>query len=130
MAAWMSFAGVLSVGTGLSHAIGRTIGARWNIPHGITSCLTLAEVMKVEARKSPDRLALIARAEGRRVEGLRLEEATLQAAIGVAELVEELGLRKRLRDYDIKREDLPGIARESAPADDYDRVLQLLEAVY
>src|SRR5207245_11101094 len=37
MAAWMSYAGPISVGTGLSHAIGRVIGARYDIPHGITS---------------------------------------------------------------------------------------------
>lgn len=126
----MSFAGVLSVGTGLSHAIGRTIGATWNIPHGITSCLTLAEVMKIESAKSPERLALIARAEGRRIDGLRLEEAALQAVIGVAELVHELGLRKRLRDYGVRREDLPDISRQSAPDDEYDRVLRVLEAIY
>jgi len=69
MAAWMSFAGVQSVGTGLSHAIGRVIGATWDIPHGITSCLTLAEVMRHQARKYPDRLALIAKAEGKTRKG-------------------------------------------------------------
>ncbi len=129
MAAWMSFAGVLSVGTGLSHAIGRTIGATWNIPHGITSCLTLAEVMRIEASRSPERLVLIAKVAGRKLEGLGQREAALEASVGVSELVRALGLSKRLRDYGITRDDLPGIARESAGSEDYARALRVLEAI-
>jgi maleylacetate reductase len=112
LAAWMSDAGVVSVGTGLSHAIGRVIGASWNIPHGITSCLTLSEVMRMEASRSPERLALIAKAEGRNIEGVSVEKAALQAADGVSELVSGLGLSKRLRDYGIRKDDLQGIARD------------------
>ncbi len=129
MAAWMSFAGVLSVGTGLSHAIGRTIGATWNIPHGITSCLTLAEVMRLEASRSPERLILIAKAEGRKLEGLSQKEAALEASVGVSELVQALGLSKRLGDYGITQYDLPRIARESASSEDYAVALRVLEVI-
>ncbi len=130
IAAWMSFAGVLNVGTGLSHAIGRVIGATWNIPHGITSCLTLAEVMRMEAKRNPDRLALIAKAEGENLEGVPQEKAALSAADGVSRLVEELGLSKRLRDYGIEREDLPKIAREAAGPDHYTEALGILEKIF
>jgi len=130
MAAWMSFAGVLSVGTGLSHAIGRTIGATWNIPHGITSCLTLAEVMRLEVSRSPERLVMIAKAEGRKLEGLSQEDAALEASLGVGELIRNLALSKHLRDYGITRDDLLGIARESASSEDYSRALQVLEAIF
>jgi alcohol dehydrogenase len=130
MAAWMSFAGVLSVGTGLSHAIGRTVGATWNIPHGITSCLTLAEVMKMEASRGPERLILIAKAEGRKLDGLDEKKAALEASLGVGELVRALGLSKRLRDYGIARDDLSRIARESTGAEDYSKALRVLEAIF
>ncbi len=129
IAAWMSFAGVLSVGTGLSHAIGRTIGATWNIPHGITSCLTLGEVMRLEASRSPERLVLVGEAEGRKLERLKRREAALEASVGVSELVRALGLSKRLRDYGITQDDLPKIAKESASSEDYPRALQVLEAI-
>ncbi len=128
-AAWMSFAGVQSVGTGLSHAIGRVIGATWNIPHGITSCLTLAEVMKHKARKHPDRLALIAEAEGQNPKGLSEAKQALYAAERVEELVKELGLFKRLGDYGIKREDLPSIARDASGPEEYPMTLDVLEAI-
>ena len=129
LAAWMSFAGVVSVGTGLSHSIGRVIGATWSIPHGITSCLTLSEVMRMEARRNPERLALIAKAEGKNTEGVPVEKAAVEAANGVSDLVRTLGLSKRLRDYGIKRDDLQTIARE-AGGHESAYALQILERIW
>jgi alcohol dehydrogenase len=129
IAAWMSFAGVFNVGTGLSHAIGRVIGATWNIPHGITSCLILPEVMREEAKRNPDRLAIIARAEGQKVDAMTVEEAALSAAEGVRSLVLELGLFKKLSEYGITRSDLPRIAREAAPEGQNNVVVKILERI-
>ncbi len=130
MAAWMSFAGVQSVGTGLSHAIGRVIGATWDIPHGITSCLTLAETMRHYASRSPERLALIAEAEGRGLEGLSATDRAVSAADGVAELVNSIGLSKKLRDYGIERKDLPLIAKEASSSEESSLALEILEAIF
>ena len=130
MAAWMSFAGVQSVGTGLSHAIGRVIGATWDIPHGITSCLTLAQVMRHEAQKHPDRLAMIAQAEGQDLKGMSENKLALSAAQRVEDLVKDLGLSKRLSDYGIKKEDLPSIARDASSSGEYSTALQILEAIF
>ena len=129
LAAWMAYAGVYSVGSGLSHAIGRVIGATWNIPHGITSCLTLAEVMQEEAKRNPARLALVAQAEGQVIEPMRIEQAASSAAEGVRKLVHDLGLSKRLSHYGITRNDLPTIARESASQDMYQTALNILERI-
>src|SRR6266516_1122849 len=113
----MSFSGVQSVGTGLSHAIGRVIGATWNIPHGLTSCLTLAEVMKHQARKYPDRIALIEKAEGQDLKGLSKDKQAQYAAERVRELVKDRGLSKGLCDYGLRREDLTSIARDAFAPD-------------
>ena len=129
MAAWMSFAGVQSVGTGLSHAIGRVIGATWDIPHGITSCLTLAQVMRHEAQRHPDRLAMIAQAEGQDSKGMSQNKLAMSAAERVGALVKDLGLSKRLSDYGIKKEDLPSIARDASAPEEYSAALQVLEAI-
>jgi len=128
-AAWMSFAGVQSVGTGLSHAIGRVIGATWNIPHGITSCLTLAEVMRHQSQKYPDRLALIAKAEGQDLKGLSKDRQAQYAAERVEELVKDLGISKRLSDYGIRREDLPSIAKDASGPEEYPMALDILETI-
>lgn len=128
--AWMSYAGALSVGTGLSHAIGRVIGATWGIPHGITSCLTLAEVMRSESKKIPERFVPIALAEGKNIDGVSDESAALSAADGVSELVHELGLSKRLRDYKIERTDLPKIAEQVGSSEGPNFVLTILEKIW
>ena len=130
IAAWMSFAGVLSVGTGLSHAIGRVIGATWSIPHGITSCLTLAEVMRSEATRNPERLVMVARAEGQSIDGISAQKAAMSAAYGVTRLIHDLGLSKRLRDYGIRKEDLPVIAREVSGNGQRAEVLRILEKIF
>jgi len=129
LAAWMSFAGVVSVGTGLSHSIGRVIGATWNIPHGITSCLTLSEVMRMEAKRNPERLALITRAEGKNTDGVPVDKAAMEAADGVAGLVRGLGLSKTLRNYGIRKDDLPKIARDVGGHESAD-ALQILERIW
>jgi alcohol dehydrogenase class IV len=125
----MSFAGVQSVGTGLSHAIGRVIGATWDIPHGITSCLTLAQVMRHEAQRHPDGLAMIAQAEGQDSKGMSQNKLAMSAAERVGALVKDLGLSKRLSDYGIKKEDLPSIARDASAPEEYSAALQILEAI-
>lgn len=127
-AAWMSDAGVLSVGTGISHSIGRVIGATWNIPHGITSCLTLAEVMRAQTGTNRDRLILIAEAEDRQTSSQA--QAAVAAADGVAQLVKELGLAKRLRDYGIQKTDFPKIAQEAGNPEQNAQILRILEKIW
>lgn len=129
LAAWMSDAGVLSVGTGISHSIGRVIGATWNIPHGITSCMTLAEVMRAEAERNPERLIPIASAEGKPTSGPSRQVAA-SAADGVADLVEDLGLSKRLRDYGVKESDFPAIAQEAGRPEQRAEILKILETIW
>jgi len=83
----------------------------------------------VEAKRNPERLALIARAEGKNTEGVPTDEAALDAADGVADLVQRLGLSKRLRDYGISKDDLPKIARDVAGGESADAI-QILERIW
>ena len=59
-AAWMSVQGIAYAGLGLSHALGHQIGPRWNVAHGVTSCITLPHAMRAIAGKRPDRFEAIA----------------------------------------------------------------------
>jgi alcohol dehydrogenase class IV len=83
----------------------------------------------MEAKRNPDRLALIAKAEGKSTEGILVERAAVEAADGVSELVRGLGLSKRLRDYGIKKDDLPGIARDAGGHESAD-ALRVLERIW
>lgn len=57
LAAWFSFTLPGASAAGLGHTMGKQIGARHGIPHGVTSCLLLPHVMRYLARSMPERTA-------------------------------------------------------------------------
>lgn len=59
LAAWFSFTLPGASAAGLSHTMGKQIGARHGIPHGVTSCLLLPHVMRYQATRMPDRVAAL-----------------------------------------------------------------------
>jgi alcohol dehydrogenase class IV len=101
LAAWLSYFGPVNTPMGLSHELGRRIGASYEVPHGITSCITLAPSLQVVKERIPEE---------------RWRE--LSEALGgepperVASLVEELGLPGSLREVGVPEGDLESIAGE------------------
>lgn len=88
---------LFSGGVGLSHSIGHAIGASYAIPHGITSCLSLAPVVRLKA-SNPDEAKQIARIIpyiGKETTGDDSKDAQV-VADAIAKLVEELGLKTTL----------------------------------
>jgi len=109
LAAWFSFTLPAQSAGGLSHVMGKQIGARHGIPHGVTSCLLLPHVIRFFDRRMPERVALLGAATGHdpagRVEGL----------------IESLGLPQHIAAYGIGEPELRKAAGELAgkyPADD------------
>ena len=64
-AAWFSIYGSMNTRFGISHLLGHQIGPRWNVAHGVTSCITLPHAMRFMADIAPERFAPIA--EGFRI---------------------------------------------------------------
>src|SRR5437868_14200016 len=58
LAAWFSITRPGASAAGLSHTMGKQIGARHGIPHGVTSCLLLPHVMRYLAKTMPERMAI------------------------------------------------------------------------
>jgi|SRR5690242_318185 len=88
---------LFSGGVGLSHSIGHAIGATYAIPHGITSCLSLARVVKYKA-SNPDEAKQIARIIpyiNKQSTGDDSKD-TESVADAIADLVEKLGLKTTL----------------------------------
>lgn len=110
LAAWMSFFGEVNTPMGLSHNLGRRIGATYDVPHGITSCITLPHVMRFEATTHAAALAPIARMLGRATDETPDSVAALRAADAVAQLIAVLGLPGRLSEVGISAESIPAIA--------------------
>jgi len=59
-AAWFSIYGSMNTRFGISHLLGHQIGPRWDVPHGVTSCITLPNAMRFMAEIAPERFEPIA----------------------------------------------------------------------
>src|SRR5690348_9864812 len=59
LGAWFSFTLPGASAAGLSHTMGKQIGARHGIPHGVTSCLLLPHVMRYLAKTKSERMAAL-----------------------------------------------------------------------
>jgi maleylacetate reductase len=117
LASWLSYFGPTNTPMGLSHELGRSIGASYEVPHGITSCITLAPSLQVlHKRVQDERWSELSEALG----GEPSERVT--------SLVEELGLPGRLREVGVPEEDLEAIAGEYG--DGAGEALAILEAAY
>ena len=118
-------------GLGLSHAIGYGLGSPYGIPHGITSCISLAAVVRLKAENAED-AAQIARAlpfVGQSRSGNDRKDA-LKVADAIEDLVQDLGLASRLRDYNVGSDQVPTVAKTATRSDSgplYDAVTKILE---
>lgn len=101
LAQWLAYFGPKNTPMGLSHNLGRRIGASYRVPHGYTSCITLAPALDVLGEGVP-----------------RERWEMLKGALGgepgerVASLVSELELPSRLSEVGVPEEDLDAIAEE------------------
>jgi alcohol dehydrogenase class IV len=101
IAAWLSYFAPLNTPMGLSHELGRRLGASYDVPHGVTSCITLAPSLEVmRERIDQDRWTALSEALGG------------EPANRVAELVEVLDLPNKLSDVGVPEGDLNEIAAE------------------
>jgi maleylacetate reductase len=107
LAAWFSFTLPGATAGGLSHVMGKQIGARHRIPHGVTSCLLLPHVMRYLADKKPDRMLEIARATGAGTD-------RWMAADDVHRLIGALGLPQHIAEFKLGEPELRRAAGELA----------------
>lgn len=110
LASWFSIFGAMNTRFGISHALGHQIGPRWNVPHGVTSCITLPHVMRFMAGIAPERFGPIAEGMGVRFDLAAARKAALECADRVGDFIGHFGLPHTLSQAGVKREELPEIA--------------------
>ena len=114
LGAWFSFTLPGPAAAGLSHTLGKRIGSRHGIPHGVSSCLVLPHVMRYLAPRTAPAQARIAQALGVDVREMPLEHAAARASDAVADLILGLDLPNRLSTYGLSQADLESAARPVA----------------
>jgi alcohol dehydrogenase len=117
LGAWLSFTLPGPAAGGLCHTLGKRIGARHEIPHGVTSCLLLPHVMRYLCSRSAAAQASIASALGVDTREMPIEQAAAKAADAAYDLIAALGQPQHLGEYGLSDADLEAAARPVASAD-------------
>lgn len=112
IAAWLSIFGLTNVGVRLSHIFGHQIGARWDVPHGVTSCITIPHCMRFLAPQTLEQQGMIAEALGIATDGRAPEAVAAEAADTVEAFIRSLDVPTRLRDVGATQDELPVVAEE------------------
>lgn len=113
LAAWMSVSGLANVTLGLSHGIGHQLGARHDVPHGVTSCVMMVPTMEFNCNHVGDRQAWIAALMDCDVAGLDTAAAATAGRDAVQRLITDLELPHRLRDVGVSKDDFPALASDA-----------------
>jgi alcohol dehydrogenase len=138
--AWLAVFGVTNAGLGLSHALGHQIGPRWNVAHGVTSCITLPHAMRFMATQAPNRFKPIAEAFGLAFDSATARAIALECGDRMARFIAQFELPQRLRDVQVPQEEVGEVARvvhdilEGAQASEHpasaEQLAALLTAAY
>ncbi len=113
-AAWKSLFGLMNtsrIGLRLSHPMGHQIGAHWDIPHGVTSCIVLPSAARFLLERTREAQTQIGRAMG--VTGSD-DDAAAGCADAIDEFVDTLDVPRSLSVAGAKREEIPEVAQAVA----------------
>ncbi|SER86685.1 iron-containing alcohol dehydrogenase [Psychrobacillus sp. OK032] len=107
--AWLSLFSDVNIKLGLSHSIGHQLGAQFNIPHGMTSAIMLPHVMNFLLTRTYIQQGQIPEALGKAT-GVLSEDAEM-ASLLIGNLIKDLGIPHRLRDFDVPKESIPDVVK-------------------
>jgi alcohol dehydrogenase class IV len=94
---------LLNAGLGLAHGLSHPLGIRFGIPHGKACAIVMAKVMEYNYSAREQKYAEVG----------NLLYGTTNGVEAFEKLMKELGISTCLRDYGIKKEDIPTIVSES-----------------
>lgn len=103
--------GFSNVGLGIVHSMGHPLGAHYDTPHGVANALLLPYVMEYNAASpAAPKYVHIAKAMGVNTEGMSVEEGICAAIAAVRKLSLSIGIPQRLREINVREEDLHQLA--------------------
>ncbi len=99
---------------GMVHAMAHSLGGLLDLPHGECNAILLEQSVHVNFDTTPEKYRSIAIAFGV-PEARDLDDATLKARLigALVDFRERVGIRLRLRDLGLRREDLPTLIRHA-----------------
>ena len=91
---------------GLCHVLGGTAG----VPHGVANSIMLPHAMRFNLDATAPQLVPVAEAMGIALTGRSDEEVVGEAIEGIVALIGRMNLPQRLRDAEVREDDLPHLA--------------------
>jgi alcohol dehydrogenase len=113
LAAHMAGIGMATTGLGLCHAIGHSLGGRFDIAHGVALTMLLPAVLRFNAQVSGERLADVAFALGVGEPGRDARWNADAAIAAITGLAGRLSLTQRLADLEITGADFDQIVADA-----------------
>jgi len=113
LAAHMAGVAFASTGLGICHAIGHSLGTRFNIAHGVALTLVLPQVLRFNAPGCEERLADVAFAFGAGDTGRSADWNASAAIDAVTRLAERVGMPSRLSALGVTEADFGQIAADA-----------------
>lgn len=113
LAAHMAGLAMATTGLGACHAIGHSLGGRFDVPHGVALTLVLPSVLSFTRLVSAERLADLSFALGAGSTAASAEVNAVAAVDAVAELSRSVGMNHRLSDYHIDSAAFAQIAEDA-----------------
>ena len=110
LGAWCSLYAGFNTGLGLSHAMGHQVGPMWNVPHGVTSCITLPHAMRFMAGVAPERFGPIALALGIAFDSSDPASSAQACAERIASFIAQFEVPHSLREAGVPRGQLLAVA--------------------
>ena len=105
-ASWFSIFGAMNTRFGLSHLLGHQIGPKWDVPHGVTSCITLPHAMRFMAGIAPERFEPVAEGFGVPFDSGNPKRAALACADRTAEFIAQFDVPRTLKAAGVPREEI------------------------
>lgn len=101
-----------SGGLGAVHALAYPLGTEYHLPHGRTNAIMLPHVMAFNLIGGVEKYGKIGEAMGARIEGLSPIERAKASLMEVRNLISQVDISYQLKDYGIKKEDIPQLTME------------------
>lgn len=112
------YAGIAFCNAGVTavHAFAYPIGAEYHIPHGVANSIMLIPVFRFNLIGNLPRFARLAEFLGLDTQGLSLKDAAEKAMCFLEDLIDDVQVSRRLRDYGVKEADIPLLAEGALKA--------------
>lgn len=105
--------GFSNVGLGIVHSMAHSLGAYFDIPHGLANALLLPHVLRFNGKSCPELFINIGQALDLDMSELKGDDAVCQVVDAICELEERLDIPKTLREVGISYDMLPELAYQA-----------------